>query len=321
MSRVTIISMKSKRIFLLLSFSIVFLVGILSGAVIQKTIGVGNVLRAVGIPYPTTVPPGDPYVLSTAEIPQAYRGEMSLFILAGQSNMVGWAPVPEGEKTDPRIYVFSNDYHWRVATEPIDRAYNQVDKVSEDRAASYGPALAFAFASLDRHPQAVIGLIPCAKSSSAIAQWQRNLSDQTLYGSCLKRAHAASPMGHISGVLFLQGETDAQDPTLYPDPEPQPFDWGPLFAAFITDLRDDLHEPELPVVFAQLGHDPLSKDFPNWKIVQEQQSSIDLPMTAMISTDDLPLLDGLHFTADSYRTIGRRLSDAYWALAEQAPVN
>ena len=312
-----IILMKSKRIFLLLLFSTVFLVGILTGAVIQKTIGIGNVLRAVGIPYPTSISPGDLYVLPTAEVPQAYRGKMSLFILVGQSNMVGWAPIPQEEKTDPRIYVFGNDYHWRVAGEPIDDAYNQVDKVSEDRIAGSGPALSFAFASLDRHPQAVIGLIPCAKNSSGIAQWQRNLSDQTLYGSCLKRARAASPMGHISGVLFLQGETDAQDPTLYPDPEPQPFDWGPLFAAFITDLRNDLHEPELPVVFAQLGHDPLSKDFPNWKIVQEQQSSIDLPMTAMITTDDLPLLDGLHFTTDSYRTIGRRFAEAYWSLVQQ----
>lgn len=306
--------MKRKRMLPLLLFSIVFLVGVLAGAVIQKTIGVGNVLRAVAIPYPTSVPPGAPYVLSTAEIPQAYRGRMSLFILAGQSNMVGWAAVPEEEKTNPRIYVFSNDYRWRVASEPIDQAYNQVDIVSEDRNAGYGPALAFAFASLERHPQSVIGLIPCAKNSSAIAQWQRNLSDQSLYGSCLKRARAASPMGHISGILFLQGETDALDPVLYPQPEPQPFDWAHLFTAFITDFRNDLHEPELPVVFAQLGSDPLSTDFPNWKIVQEQQSSIDLPMTAMITSDDLPLLDGLHFTADSYRIIGKRFADAYWDL-------
>jgi hypothetical protein len=235
--------------------------------------------------------------------------------------MVGWAPISQPEKTDPRIYVFGNDYHWRIASEPVDDAFNQVDKVSEDHVAAYGPTLAFAFASLDSHPQAVIGLIPCAKNSSAIAQWQRNLSDQSLYGSCLKRARAASPMGRIAGILFLQGETDAQDPVLYPQPEPQPFDWGPLFTAFIADLRKDLDEPELPVIFAQLGPDPLSKDFPNWKTVQEQQASIDFPMTAMIPTEDLPVLDGVHFTAESYRTIGRRFADAYWDLAERAPIN
>jgi hypothetical protein len=311
--------MKSKHIFLFLLFSVVFLVGVLAGAMIQKTIGVGNVLRAVGIPYPTSMPL--PANVLPAEIPKKYQGEMRLFILAGQSNMVGWAPIPDGEKTDQRIYVFGKDYHWRIADHPIEDAFNQVDMISENRIAGFGPAMDFAFASLDRHPQAVIGLIPCAKNSSAIAQWQRNLSDQSLYGSCLKRARAASPMGHISGILFLQGETDAQDPVLYPQPEPQPFDWSHLFTAFITDFRNDLHEPELPVVFAQLGPDPLSPDFPNWKIVQKQQSSIDLPMTAIITTDDLPVLDGVHFTADSYRTIGRRFADAYWDLVEHAPVN
>src|SRR5688572_24323640 len=311
--------MKSKHIFLFILVSMTFLMGVLAGAMIQKTIGFGNVLRAVGVPYPTSVPLAV-NVLS-AEIPNEHQGEMRLFILAGQSNMVGWAPIPDGEKTNPRIYVFGKDYHWRIADHPIEDAFNQVDMISENRIAGFGPAMDFAFASLDRHPQAVIGLIPCAKNSSAIAQWQRNLSDQSLYGSCLKRARAASPMGYISGILFLQGETDAQDPTLYPQPEPQPFDWAPLFTAFITDFRNDLHEPELPVVFAQLGHDPLSTDFPNWKVVQEQQSSIDLPMTAMITTDDLTLMDGLHFTADSYRTIGRRFAEAYWDLVEHTPVN
>ena len=309
--------MKSRRFFLFLEFSIVFLVGVLAGAIIQKTMGVGNVLRAVGIPYPTSVPPDDPSDLSTAEIPQAHRGQMSLFLLAGQSNMVGWAPIPEGNKTDLRIYVFSNDYRWRVAREPIDHAYNQVDKISEDRTAAYGPSLAFALASLDRHPQTVIGLIPCAKDSTGIAQWQRNLSDQSLYGSCLKRARAASTMGRIVGILFFQGETDAQHPALYPQPELHPFDWAQLFSAFITDLRQDLEEPDLPVVFAQLGSNPLSADFPNWQVVKEQQLSIDLPMTAMITTDDLSLMDGLHFTTESYQIIGRRFADAHWDLHEQ----
>ena len=308
--------MKSRHVFLFLLLSIVFRVGVLAGAVIQKTIGVGNVLRAVGIPYPTSVPPGNPYVLSTAEIPQAYRGQMSLFILAGQSNMVGWAPVPEEEKTDPRIYVFSNDYRWRVASDPIDHAYSQVDKVSEDRIAGYGPALAFAFASLDHHPQAVIGLIPCAKNASGIAQWQRNLSDKSLYGSCLKRARAASTMGRIAGVLFFQGETDAQDPKLYPTPEANPFDWAELFTMFITDLRTDLNQPGLPVVFAQLGSNTAPEAFINWEVVKQQQLSVQLPMTTMIVTDDLPLLDGLHFTTHSYQIIGERFAEAYWDLVQ-----
>jgi hypothetical protein len=297
-------------------YGTLILTGMLGGMVLQRYMGLGNILRSVGVTYPTRAPLTSSSNTSTLVIPKAHQGRMYLFILAGQSNMVGWAPIPEGEPTDSHIYVFGKDYRWKIASHPIEDATNQVDIVSDNGIAGFGPAMDFAFASLERHHDLVIGLIPCAKNSSGIIQWQRNLSDQSLYGSCLKRVRAASPMGHVAGILFFQGETDAQDPVLYPQPEPQPFDWAHLFTAFIIDFRKDLHEPKLPVVFAQLGADPLSQDFINWKIIQEQQLSIDLPMTAMIITDDLSLLDGLHFTADSYRTIGRRFADAYWALVK-----
>jgi hypothetical protein len=311
----------SRHIFRILLYGLVFIVGVVAGAIIQKTLGFGNVLRAVGVAYPTRSPLADSNALPAMEIPKKYQGLLHLFILAGQSNMVGWSPIPEGEPIDPRIYVFGKDYRWRIADHPIEDASNQVDMVSENRLAGFGPGMSFAFASLEHHPEIAIGLIPCAKNSSGIIQWQRDLSDQSLYGSCLKRVRAASPMGEIAGILFFQGETDAQDPMLYPEPKPQPFDWALLFSAFITDFRNDLHEPELPVVFAQLGSDPMSTDYPNWQIVLDQQSSMDLPMIAMITTDDLPLLDGLHFTVDSYRIIGRRFADTYWDLVAQQPAN
>lgn len=308
----------STRRFLL--YGLIFILGISAGASLQKTVGMGNILRAIGIPYPTSTPPAGSTVLPVVEIPPADREHMSLFILAGQSNMVGWAPVPEDEATHPRIYVFGNDYHWRIASEPVDSAYNQVDQVSLDRIAFFGPSMAFGFESLKSHPDIVIGLIPCAKNSSAIGQWQRDLSDLSLYGSCLKRARAASPMGQISGILFFQGEADALDPNRFPDPQPNASDWSGLFTAFVNDFRKDLDDPDLPVVFAQLGSNASTGDFPNWNTVKEQQSSVQLPMTTMITTDDLPLLDGLHFTVESYRMIGERFAVAYWDLVEQNPI-
>jgi hypothetical protein len=301
-------------------YSMLLMIGVMAGAVAQKYLGIGNILRAVGIPYPTTGAPIPSSVLPGVEIPRAYHGQMRLFILAGQSNMVGWAPIPEDEKSDPRVYVFGNDYRWRIASEPIEDALNQVDKVSEDRIAGFGPSLPFAFASLELRPGIVIGLIPCAKNASVIGQWQRNLSDQSLYGSCLKRARAASPMGQISGLLFFQGETDALDPIQYPQPEPHPNEWAQLFSAFITDFREDLNQPNLPVVYAQIGSNMAPEAFINWEIVQEQQASVSLPMTAMIITDDLPLMDGLHFTADSYRIIGRRFAETFWNLVDLKPL-
>lgn len=309
--------MKSPTSSRLVLYVVLLLAGMLAGMVAQRYIGLGNILRSAGVAYPTRTPPIGSNDSLVTEIPQAYYGRMRLVILAGQSNMVGWAPIPEGEKTDPRIYVFGKDYRWRIADHPIENAFNQVDMVSENRIAGFGPAMDFAFASLERQPDLVLGLIPCSKNSSGIIQWQRHLSDQTLYGSCLKRVRAASPMGEISGILFFQGETDAADPIQYPDPPPHPSDWSELFAGFVTDIRNDLGEPNLPVVFAQIGANFAPEAFPNWEVVKVQQASILLPKSAMIVTDDLLLLDGLHFTSDSYRIIGRRFADAYWSLAAQ----
>lgn len=300
----------------LLLSTILLLIGVLAGMLVQKYFGLGNILRAIGIPYPTAGPSTSD-IISTREIPREHQGQMQLFILAGQSNMVGVAPIPEGERTDPRIYVFGKDYRWRIADHPIEDASNQVDMVSENRIAAFGPAMEFAFTSLKRHPEMVIGLIPCAKSSSGIIQWQRNLSDQSLYGSCLKRVRAASQMGTISGVLFFQGETDAADPIQYPEPPPHPWGWSDLFTAFVTDLRNDLNEPDLPVVFAQIGTNWSPEAYPNWDVVTQQQATVELSMSARITTDDLSLLDGIHFTTDSYRMIGKRFADAYWDLVEQ----
>jgi hypothetical protein len=124
-------------------------------------------------------------------------------------------------------------------------------------------------------------------------------------------------MGQLSGLLFFQGEQDAVDPIQYPQPESYPEVWSQLFTTFITDLRHDLREPTLLVVYAQLGADPGTDAFPNWSVVKQQQASVSINRSAMITTDDLPLMDGLHFTADSYRIIGRRFADAYWSLLEE----
>jgi hypothetical protein len=300
-----------------ISYLVILLAGIMAGMILQKYVGLGNILRAVSIPYPTASAP----VLATVlpvEIPVEYQGRMHLFILAGQSNMVGWAPIPEGEKTDPRIFVFGKDYRWRIADHPIESAFHQVDVVSENRVAGFGPAMDFAFASLERHPEIVIGLIPCAKNSSGIIEWQRDLSDQTLYGSCLKRVRAASQMGKISGLLFFQGESDAMDPNVSPTPQPHSSDWSELFTTFVTNFRTDLGQPDLPVVFAQLGPKIVPEAVPNWDVVKAEQVSVQLPISTMITTDDLPLKDELHFTTDSYRMIGRRFAVAYWDLVEKS---
>jgi hypothetical protein len=250
------------------------------------------------------------------EIPAAWQGQLALFVLAGQSNMSGVGPPPEpGPTGSPLIFVFGNDYRWHMAQEPIDTAFDQVDYVSQDDFAGFSPALTFATHVLEERPNRAIGLIPCAKSSSFIDEWRPSLSDNTLYGSCLKRIQAASTMGTVAGFLFFQGESDALvEP--FRGQIPYHAEWAIRFTELIQSLRRDLNLPALPVIFAQLGPMPPVTGFEEWETVQLQQASIQLPSTAMITTNDLPLQDELHFTADSYQIIGKRFAEAYLGLTK-----
>jgi Carbohydrate esterase, sialic acid-specific acetylesterase len=289
-------------------------VGVALGVALLNRRDVGRILRAVGFDGRAARLPQETRASESA-IPEAFRGKLRLFVLAGQSNMSGRGDIAQsGAETDPRIYVFGNDYRWKLATEPIDDPKGQVDKVSEDPNAGAGPALPFAVSLREQRPDMAIGLIPCAKGGTSIYQWRRSLSDRTLYGSCLKRMRAASTMGEVAGLLFFQGESDALDPKQYPDRTLLPNQWASEFAAYISEWRNDLGLPELPVVFAQIGSTTAPDQYKNWDIVKRQQQTVSLPFCAMITTDDLALKDSLHYTTESYRTIGQRFAEAYLGL-------
>jgi hypothetical protein len=252
----------------------------------------------------------------TSNIQEQHVGRLSLFILAGQSNMVGVGALPETVVTDERVYAFGNDYQWRLASEPVDDATNQVDMVSRDEGAGFSPATSFAFEMLEKDPNLVIGLIPCAKGSSSIGEWQQDHGTETLYGSCLKRVRTATKVGDVTGLLFFQGETEAVNPnlrmvshqTLHPE------DWDLWFSQMVEAFREDLRDPDLPVVFAQIGDHQAPLTFPNWDLVKDVQESVSLHETSMIVTDDLPLGDAVHFSTDGYRAIGERFAEAMWAM-------
>jgi hypothetical protein len=298
--------------------AIIFAVGVLSGALLQKYSAFGNLLRAVGVKSILSLMSArvisQPAISAEPGIPEKFLGKLSLVILAGQSNMSGRGDLPAEHSAHPGIFMFGNDYRWKSAREPVDAAYGQVDLISEDRDAGFGPALAFATSVLKRKPELAIGLIPCAKGSSSIKEWQRDLSENTLYGSCLKRVRAATTMGTVAGMLFFQGETDALDPERFPKWSPSAPSYREKFVTFVNDFRKDISPNTMPFVFAQLGTNNATGDYINWEILKDQQKSTTLPCAAMITTDDLALADAVHFTTESYRSIGQRYAEAFLQL-------
>lgn len=300
--------MKKSLTAVLLGMALVL--GIAIGVFLEKRWGADNLMPGkVDDVLPISDSPG---------IPLEYQGKLKLFILAGQSNMVGYGGIDRGrDVTNHRIYLFGNDYRWKTAAEPLDDPRGQVDAVSRDGFAGVGPGMAFASSLLEREPEMVIGLIPCAMGGTFLKEWGRSLSEDTLYGSCVKRALAASAMGEIAGVLFFQGEWDALGLDIYPERRNSPQNWEEDFTALVGDLRRDLKLAELPVVFAQIGQNGNPGRYKNWELVQNEQQQVRLPYCAMITTDDLSLADEVHFTNRSYDVIGQRMAAAYWNLTHE----
>lgn len=285
-----------KRVFVLV------LVAFCCGVAFQRSVGLDAAAKALGLRKPTPTSQFRP-------VPDEHHGRASLFVLAGQSNMAGYGNVREWDgKTSDSVLMLGNDYRWRVATEPVDTVAGQVDEVSADRYGGAGPSLAFGLAvwRASGHP---VGLLPCAKGGSRIAEWTRSTSDSTLHGAMLKRCRAAAVMGDLSGLLFFQGESDA----VAGDGTP----WDESFARFVADVRSDT-SPGLPIVFAQIGHPPSDIDPGPWEEIRRLQASVRLPGVAMIRTDDLPMGDRLHFTTASYAVIGERFAEAMETLLQKS---
>ncbi len=250
------------------------------------------------------------------------RHGLMIFLLAGQSNMSGRGELgglpPGFPSRRGRIAVFDNAYQWCGPDEPVDSAVGQKDACSRDTAAGVGPGAAFASALAGLMPSARIGLVPCAKGASCLAQWAPARGCGTLYGSCLNRARAASARGRVRGVLFYQGESDTRSLAAVDA-------WPGRFAALVAAWRRDLGDLTLPVVFCQIGSlGPELRGRPRyqyWDRLKQAQAGVRLPGVAMVRSDDLPLKpDGLHLSTAGQLVLGRRLAQAmHRLLTRQGP--
>jgi hypothetical protein len=252
-----------------------------------------------------------PCAASTAEHDPAAP---DVFILAGQSNMSGrgaLSDLSDAERTpDPAIRLYGNDDTRRDALDPLDDATGQADGVSADTQAAVGPGLFFARA-LRRQTHRAIMLVPCSKGGSSIDDWLPGGGRDTLYGSCLARVRAAG--GHVAGVLWYQGETDAEKPR---DVAAM---WNPKFTALVRAFRRDLSASHLPVAFVQIADAPGPPDgsiqYPSWGLIQQQQARRAVGCATMVSATGLPLKeDRLHLTTAAQRVLGAKLAGAMDAL-------
>ena len=220
-----------------------------------------------------------------------------LYLLAGQSNMVGRAPLVDPAPPDARVRMLSPEDVWMVARDPIHEALPR-----DGRVVGIGLGLPFA-KEMVRRTGVPVGLVPCAVGGASLAQWSPDLRGQlrrSLYGNFLARARLA---GAAKAILWYQGEADAsalETANTY----------GERFQTLVRTMRADLGQPQLPFYYAQLSRYVVGKGYEGWDTVREAQRLAEAAIqpSGMVATIDLTLTDPIHLDRPSLEKAGRRLA-------------
>lgn len=220
-----------------------------------------------------------------------------LYVLAGQSNMVGRAPLVDIAPPDPRVHMLTPEDTWTVARDPVHEAL-----LRDGRIIGIGLGLPFA-KEMVRRTGVPVGLVPCAVGGTSLAQWSPDLRGQlrrSLYGNFLARAKMAGP---AKAILWYQGEADASAMDTANT-------YAQRFQSLVRTMRADLGQPALPFYWAQLSRYVIEKGYEGWDTVREAQrlSEAALQPAGMIATIDATLTDPIHLDRAALETAGKRFA-------------
>jgi hypothetical protein len=231
--------------------------------------------------------------------------QVDIFLLMGQSNMVGYGPLPASQSEYPHILNMSmaND-QWIPARHPLH------DKAN---GAGVGSGLDFAQELVKQNSHVMVALIPLAQGGSWIDLWKESSANYDNTIRRAKKALAGFPQGtaRIAGVLWLQGESDSVDGRYAV--------YAGKLSSLIQCLRADLNEPELPFIACTIRPDIIPKD--KYLYVKEiNEVLMSLPErvhnTACVDARDLKghIGDFMHYNTESQQFIGERFADEYFRL-------
>ncbi len=212
--------------------------------------------------------------------------------MAGRGSITGDSPKPH-----PRVWALSRQQEWVLAQDPI-----HFDK----KIAGVGPGTSFGWTVAESDPSLVVGLVPAAVGGSTLAEW---MPGQPLYEVALNRARLAQHWGRIAGVLWHQGESDLAPERVAVYTE--------SFGRMITQLRQDLGEPGLPVLVGEIHRARAGSAALNEVLARLPDL---LPRVFFITSEgltDRERGDQTHFDTPSQRELGRRYAKAW--LRQVAP--
>ena len=223
-----------------------------------------------------------------------------VFILAGQSNMAGRGIVePQDTVPEKRLLTINKNGQLLIAKEPLH--FYEPSLAGLDCGYSFGKTI------IKNIPDSIsVLLIPAAVGGSSISQWlgdsvHRNVK---LLSNFLAKVEIAKQYGTIKGILWHQGESDANEKDI-----PQ---YAERLSKLLTTFRSAVDNSKLPVMLGELGS--FSKEKKYFSLINKAINNYSLQdkNTAVISTIDLKDKgDSLHFNSRAQRTMGRRFANAW----------
>ena len=224
-----------------------------------------------------------------------------VFIMAGQSNMAGRGQVePEDTVTNPRILALNRNGELMLAKEPLN--------LNEPAMVGLDCGVSFARKMLEFCPPDVsILLVHTAVGGSSIRKWIDDsvYREVPLFSNFKKRLGEAKKLGTIKGVIWHQGEADANAKGL-------PVHQSNLEQLFGM-MRKEAGQRKMPVLMGELGYfsKTVHEQFMQMNGVFRAYSKTD-SRTAVVSTEGLDHKgDFLHFNTAGQREIGRRYAAVF----------
>ena len=245
----------------------------------------------------------DPWRLTGDKIFHMAVGD--LWALAGQSNSAGYGHGPAEDPPCLCVHAFGADLTWKLAMHPLHDTTRTTHPVNRDSGwVDHSPWLVFG-RQIFRSSGVPVGLLPVALGGSPLSAWDPGEASPVLYTNMMDVVRRVG--GKIAGMAWYQGESDA-GPELAPT-------YAKRFERFVTLMRRDLGQPDLPVITVQLNRVegsfvPLRDRW--WGVVREAQRQVARTMrnVAVVPSLDLPLNDCVHTSAAGNIILGERCAKA-----------
>jgi hypothetical protein len=229
-----------------------------------------------------------------------------VFMMAGQSNMAGRGIVESQDTvTSDRIFTINAAGQFTRAQEPLH--------FYEPTRTGLDCGMSFAFELLKHIPDSVnLLIVPTAIGGSSLRQWT---GDSLYRGVHLltnfrEKAEWAKQYGAIKGILWHQGESDANDKDI------------PFFHQRLTCLfrmfRDITGDLQTPILLGELG--AYSETQGAWNKINTMIKVFPAsdPRTAVVTTADLKDNgDKVHFNSAGQRELGKRFAFSFLTFKKE----